>query len=384
MNLKLTYLSLGSNLGDRQINIQSALNQIDKRAGNIISISKLYENPSFGFEGDMFYNCCIGLKTILSPIELLNEILLIEKEGGRIRKMEEGYLSRTIDIDILFYENQTINSDELKIPHPKLHERNFVIKPLLDIAKGKIHPFFKKSILEIGDELKDFSQVVEIKNNLYNPVFNSLEDHNNIVIEGNIGIGKTSLAKKLSKNLNKNLILEGFIDNPFLEKFYQDPKRYALNLELTFLVDRCRQLNDYKNQLDIFKTGVVFDYDIVKSLIFAGVTLNENDFNLYRNIFYFMTKDLLKPNLIIFLMQSPENLLLNIEKRGRYFEKNIKKDYLKKINQAYIKSLKSKTDWNILFIDVSDIDFVENDSDYLELLFRIKDGLAQSVVKLPD
>ena len=157
-----------------------------------------------------------------------------------------------------------------------------------------------------------------------------------------------------------------------------------MNLELTFLVDRCRQLNDYKNQLDIFKTGVVFDYDIVKSLIFAGVTLNENDFNLYRNIFYFMTKDLLKPNLIIFLMQSPENLLLNIEKRGRYFEKNIKKDYLKKINQAYIKSLKSKTDWNILFIDVSDIDFVENDSDYLELLFRIKDGLAQSVVKLPD
>ena len=382
--MKLTYLSLGSNLGDRQINIQSALNQIDKRAGNIISISKLYENPSFGFEGDMFYNCCIGLKTILSPVELLNEILLIEKEGGRIRKIEEGYLSRTIDIDILFYENQTINSDELKVPHPKLHERNFVIKPLLDIAKGKIHPFFKKSILEIGDELKDFSQVVEIKNNLYNPVFNSLEDYNNIVIEGNIGIGKTSLAKKLSKNLNKNLILEGFIENPFLEKFYQDPKRYALNLELTFLVDRCRQLNDYKNQLDIFKTGVVFDYDIVKSLIFAGVTLNENDFNLYRNIFYFMTKDLLKPNLIIFLMQSPENLLLNIEKRGRYFEKNIKKDYLKKINQAYIKSLKSKTDWNILFIDVSDIDFVENDSDYLELLFRIKDGLAQSVVKLPD
>ena len=382
--MKLTYLSLGSNLGDRQINIQSALNQIDKRAGNIISISKLYENPSFGFEGDMFYNCCIGLKTILSPVELLNEILLIEKEGGRIRKMEEGYLSRTIDIDILFYENKTINSDELKIPHPKLHERNFVIKPLLDIAKGKIHPFFKKSILEIGDELKDFSQVVEIKNNLYNPVLNSLEDYNNIVIEGNIGIGKTSLAKKLSKNLNKNLILEGFKENPFLEKFYQDPKRYALNLELTFLVDRCRQLNDYKNQLDIFKTGVVFDYDIVKSLIFAGVTLNENDFNLYRNIFYFMTKDLLKPNLIMFLMQSPENLLLNIEKRGRYFEKNIKKDYLKKINQAYIKSLKSKTDWNILYIDVSDIDFVENDSDYLELLFRIKDGLAQSVVKLPD
>ena len=89
MNTKLTYLSLGSNLGDRQINIQSALNQIDKRAGNIISISKLYENPSFGFEGDMFYNCCIGLKTILSPVELLNEILHIEKEGVELEKSKK-------------------------------------------------------------------------------------------------------------------------------------------------------------------------------------------------------------------------------------------------------------------------------------------------------
>lgn len=382
--MKISYISLGSNLGDRQINIQSALNQIDKRAGNIISISKLYKNPSIGFKGDMFYNCCIGLKTILSPKELLNELLIIEKEGGRIRINKVGYFSRSIDLDILLYEDQIINTKDLKVPHPKLHERQFVVKPLLDIAKGKIHPIFKKSITEIAEDLKDFNNVIEMEANLYNPVFNSLTGYDNIVVEGNIGIGKTSLSKKLSKNLNKNLILEGFKDNPFLEKFYEDPKRYALNLELTFLVDRCRQLNDYKNQLDLFKTGVVFDYDIVKSLIFAGVTLSENDFNLYRNIFYFMTKDLLKHNLIIFLMQSPENLLLNIEKRGRYFEKNIKKDYLKKINQAYIKSLKSKLDWNILFIDVSDIDFVENHSDYLELLFRIKGELTQKVVKLPN
>ena len=374
--MKISYISLGSNLGDRQINIQSALNQIDKRVGNIISISKLYENPSIGFKGDMFYNCCIGLRTILSPKELLNELLIIEKDGGRTRINKVGYFSRTIDLDILLYEDQIINTDYLKVPHPKLHERQFVIKPLLDIAKGKIHPVFKKSITEIADNLKDSSEVIEMEANLYNPVFNSLIDYDNIVVEGNIGIGKTSLSKKLSKNLNKNLILEGFKDNPFLEKFYEDPKRYALNLELTFLVDRCRQLNDYKNQLDLFKTGVVFDYDIVKSLIFAGVTLSENDFNLYRNIFYFMTKDLLKHNLIIFLMQSHENLLLNIEKRGRYFEKNIKKDYLKKINQAYIKSLKSKEDWNILFIDVTDIDFIENNSDYLELLFKIKKELA--------
>ena len=135
-------------------------------------------------------------------------------------------------------------------------------------------------------------------------------------------------------------------------------------------------LNDYKNQLDLFKTGVVFDYDIIKSLILAGVTLTENDFNIYRNIFYFITKDLIKSNLIIFLMQSPENLLNNIKKRGRYFENKIEKEYLKKINQAYLKSLKSNSNLNTLFIDVSDINFVENKLDYMELLFRIKKSLV--------
>jgi 2-amino-4-hydroxy-6-hydroxymethyldihydropteridine diphosphokinase len=374
--MKLAYLSLGSNLGNRQTNIQSALNQIDNRIGNIISISKLYENPAVGFKGEMFYNCCIGIKTILSPKELLNELLVIEKQGGRIRKIQQGYFSRTIDVDILFYENQIINFKELKIPHPKLHKRGFVIKPLLDIAKGKIHPLLKRSIIDIADDFESISDVEELKTKLYNPVINSLLNYDNIVIEGNIGVGKTSLSKKLSKDLNKNIILETFKENTFLEKFYKDPRRYALNLELTFLVDRCRQLNNYKNQLDFFKNGVVFDYDIIKSLIFAGVTLTENDFNLYRNIFYVMTKDLLKPNLLIFLMQTPENLLLNIKKRGRYFENHIKKDYLKKINKAYIKSLKSKVDWNILFINISEIDFVDNDLDYLELLFKIKKELA--------
>ncbi len=378
MKKQLTYLSLGSNIGDKEKNIQYALNEIDKKIGDIISISKLYENPSIGFTGDLFYNCCIGVQTILEPNELLKIILKIEKEGGRIRNKSKRNSSRTIDIDILFYEDQSIISKNLKIPHPKLHEREFVIKPLMDIAKGKIHPVLNKSVLEISHGLKGlkgFKAFKEVDNKIQNPVLNTLSNYNNIVIEGNIGVGKTSLSKKLSEDLNKNLILEGFQENPFLEKFYNNRHRYALNLELTFLVDRCRQLNDYKNQLDLFKTGVVFDYDIVKSLIFAGVTLSENDFNLYRNIFYFMTKDLITPNLIIYLMQTPEKLLLNIEKRGRHFERKINKEYLKKINQAYMKSLKSKTDWKILFIDVSDIDFVENEGHYLELLFRIKRSL---------
>ena len=94
MKMELTYLSLGSNIGDRESNIQSALNQIDRKIGNIISISKLYENPSVGFDGDMFYNCCIGVETILKPQDLLNILLIIEKKAGRIRKKDKNFKNK--------------------------------------------------------------------------------------------------------------------------------------------------------------------------------------------------------------------------------------------------------------------------------------------------
>ena len=124
--------------------------------------------------------------------------------------------------------------------------------------------------------------------------------------------------------------------------------------------------------MDLFKPGVVFDYDIFKSLIFAGVTLSEIDFKLFRDIYYFMTKDLYKSNLVVYLLQKTEKLLSNINNRGREYEKDMSKDYLDKINNAYINYLKNRQDLNIVFIDISDLDFVENHIDYLELLNRIK------------
>jgi len=375
MKTNKVLLSIGSNLGDRKKNIQTALNLIDQKIGDVISISKVYQTPALGFIGDDFYNCCIAISTKLNPLEVLNRILIIEKEGGRLRNNTKKYKSRTIDIDILFYENKIINSLELKIPHPHLQERAFVILPLLDIARSKIHPILKITIEELKDDLKDLNSIHQLDYVLKMPILNTMELFNNIVIEGNIGIGKTTLSKKLSKDLNKILILEGFKENPFLDKFYQDPNRYALNLELTFLIDRCRQLNDYKNQMDLFKSGVVFDYDIFKSLIFAGVTLSEIDFNLFRSIFYSMTKDLFKSNLVIYLLQTTDKLLININKRGRNYEKDINKDYLDKISNAYLKYLNNRPELNVVFVDVSDLDFIEKDEDYLKLLFRIKQKL---------
>ena len=179
--MSLAYLSLGSNVGDKIKNLQLALDQIDSKIGSVITISNLYENPPFGFKGDLFYNCCISVKTKLTPTLLLDELLNIEIEGGRLRDNKKGYKSRTIDLDILFYEDQIINSEGLKIPHPKLQEREFVIRPLLDIAPSKIHPLLEKSVFEIGKKFDDFNSLKEIKISIKNPVFNILK---NFVIHG--------------------------------------------------------------------------------------------------------------------------------------------------------------------------------------------------------
>ena len=244
----------------------------------------------------------------------------------------------------------------------------------MDIAKSKIHPVLNRTISEIDLDLND-TEIIKINDDLVLPVIEKLKSIKNIVIEGNIGVGKTCFSEKLSKDLNKELILEGYMDNPFLEKYYENPDRYALNVELTFLTDRCRQLSDFNNQISLFSSGLVSDYDIFKSLVFAGISLKEIEYNLFRKIFTYMTKDLFKSNLIIYLLQSTEQLLENIKKRGRGFEKKIDKKYLDKINQGYLNYLKNNSDLNIIYVDVSDLDFVESKTDYFELLYRVKKKL---------
>ena len=383
MNLNKVYLSLGSNLGDKIRNLQNAINLIDSEVGNVFSISNVYQTKAQGFTGDDFYNCCISLNTVLKPAALLTKLLKIESLNGRKRSNTKSYQSRNIDIDILFFEDEIIDANNLVIPHPRMHTRNFVMTPLTDLAKSKIHPVIKQTIESINSTLIS-NEIIKIDYCLFMPIFLKLKSIKNIVIEGNIGVGKTSLSKKLSKDLNKELILEGYMENPFLEKYYENPDRYALNVELTFLTDRCRQLSDFNNQMNFFNSGLVADYDIFKSLVFAGVSLKELDFNLFRKIYYYMTKDLFKSNLIIYLLQSSDQLLNNIKKRGRGFEKQITKNYLDKINNAYLTHLKNNPELKVIYIDVSDLNFVESEGHYLELLFRIKSKLGKSFVKFPD
>lgn len=195
-----------------------------------------------------------------------------------------------------------------------------------------------------------------------------LSNFNYITIEGNIGAGKTTLSTMIAEDFNAKLILERFKDNPFLPKFYEDQARYAFPLEMSFLADRYQQLLDDIGQYDLFKDFMIADYDSYKSLIFARVTLAEEEYALYKKLHQIMYKELVKPDLYIYLYQNTERLLANIKKRGRDYEQNISEDYLLKINQGYLNWIKNKAQDNVKIIDISELDFVKNREDYLSIL----------------
>lgn len=369
---KTIYIALGSNKGNKMQFLQSAIDAVFEKIGAVGKISKVYETPALGFEGDNFYNACIMVKTELKPKKLLKELQAIESKLGRAKKTKDSYESREIDLDILFYEDEVINEKSLIVPHPSLHLRRFVLQPLADIAKDIEHPVFKKSIAVLLEECKDTSQIEAIRIWLKNPKKSySFSDFNFIAIEGNIGAGKTSLSKKIAQDFNAKLILERFADNPFLPKFYKEPERYAFTLEMSFLADRYQQISDDLSQLDLFKDFMVSDYDVHKSLVFSKVTLPEDEFRLYRKLFYQVYKDIARPDLYVYLYQNTERLQANIKKRGRKYESEIEDEYLEKINSGYLEFLKSQTDLNVKIIDISDRDFVKNREDYLWLLNEI-------------
>ena len=377
--LKLVYIALGSNRGNKLHYIQSAVDTIFDSVGFVKKLSRVFKTPALGFEGDDFYNACITVETHLSPKKLLKILQQIEKSIGRSKKTSNGYESREIDLDIIFYESDIIQNKNLIIPHPEIQNRKFVLQPLLDILKDFEHPVSKKSIETLFEECKDDSVIEPISLWLKNPRKSyTFNDYNYIAIEGNIGAGKTSLANKIAYDFNAKLILERFADNAFLPKFYKEPERYAFTLEMSFLADRYQQISDDLSQLDLFKDFMVSDYDVNKSLIFSKVTLPEDEFRLYRKLFYQVYRDIAKPDLYVYLHQNTERLKANIKKRGRKYESDIKDEYLEQLNSGYLEFLKSQTELNVKIIDISDRDFVKNRIDYLWILDQINDEVQIS------
>ena len=365
------HISIGSNLGDKLKNIEKAIELIHLRIAIIQSISSIYKTEAVGFKGDDFLNVCISIFSNNLPTDIMQTLLDIESDLGRLRNNKNKIESRTIDIDILLVEDLILNTALLQVPHPKMHERKFVLTPLLEIDPKINHPITKESISDMLRSSSN-SKVKKTKHQISNPKDKiKIDQYKYIAIEGNIGAGKTSLAKKIAIDFNSKLILERFADNPFLPKFYKDPERYAFTLEMSFLSERYQQISEDLSQLNMFNELIVSDYDIHKSLIFSKVNLNEDEFSLYRKLFYDMYKQTLKPDLFVFLNQEIPRLQKNINSRGRDYENEITDEYLLKINSGYFEFFKSRPDINFKIIDISALDFVENRLDYLSIIDSI-------------
>ncbi|TAF12102.1 MAG: 2-amino-4-hydroxy-6-hydroxymethyldihydropteridine diphosphokinase [Flavobacteriia bacterium] len=369
-------LSLGSNQGNRLATIQSCIDLIHREVATVVKVSKIYETPAWGFESEPFYNAAILIHTSKSAQKILKQVLKVETKLGRVRSKEFGYQARMIDVDIIAFDEEIISTETLQVPHPLLQNRKFVLQPMLDLGLNWEHPTLKKTIAQLLLQTEDNSEIKAV-HSIVSPIEKlALQQFNYIAIEGNIGAGKTTLSTKLAEDCNAKLVLERFADNPFLPKFYKDQSRYAFPLEMSFLADRYQQLSDDLAQFDLFKDFVVADYHIFKSLIFAKVTLQEDEFRLYKTMFDIIHKEMPKPDLYVYLYQNTDRLLENIKKRGRSYEQEIPADYLEKINQGYLDYIKTQTDLNVLIIDVSDLDFVKKQEDYVFLFNEINRKIA--------
>lgn len=207
----------------------------------------------------------------------------------------------------------------------------------------------------------------------------SNDDIKFIAVEGVIGAGKTALAKKLKARLESKLILEQFEANPFLENFYSDRKRFAFQTQMFFLINRFKQQEEL-NQEDLFTNYIVCDYIFDKDKIFAYLNLSPEELKLYENVFPLLSRNLRKPDLVIYLQSSLDRLIFNIKKRGRVIERNLTRSYIEELSDAYNHFFFRYNSTPLLIVNSTDIDFVNNDQDFDELfrqIFRDDRGVTE-------
>ncbi len=188
--------------------------------------------------------------------------------------------------------------------------------------------------------------------------------HTYIAVEGNIGAGKSSLAHKLASRFEARLILEEFEDNSFLPKFYEDKRRFAFPLEMSFLAARFNQLKKQLLEGDIFKRVIVSDYVFAKCMLFSRVNLDDDEYDLYLKLFDIINLQIRQPDLLVYLHNPIEKLQWNITNRGRPYEQNISDEYLQSLSDAYMQYIHTNPQLRVLVIDCSSLDFVNNEDHY--------------------
>ncbi|MCB9283983.1 MAG: deoxynucleoside kinase [Lewinellaceae bacterium] len=206
--------------------------------------------------------------------------------------------------------------------------------------------------------------------------------HQFIAIEGNIGAGKTTLCKMLERDFQCRLVLEEFADNPFLSYFYENPERYAFPVELFFLTERHKQLQENLIQRDLFQETVVSDYYFVKTLLFAKNNLHEEEYRLFQRLFHILNASFPKPDLLVYLHRPVDQLVRNIQNRGRAYEQEISPHYLHSIQESYQDFFRATNNLPILHIDLGDINFQNAEDHYLEIIRLIRKKYPAGIHKM--
>ena len=351
MKLQRYYLGLGSNQEHRLWHIQTAILQLNTEDFHVIGCSKVYENAAQGFQGAPFYNCCVAVDTSRDSSELLSLALELEQQHGRKRiQGKEGYQDRPLDIDLLLGP-KTVQTASLTLPHPRMTQRRFVLEPLEELMGSLNDSIPLKMVSKWLSDCPDHSRLTPIAHELVCTEQALWNTTKTIVIEGCIGVGKTSLCKLLSERYGLTEHLEAFESNPYLNQFYQDPSAYALPTELHFLTDRHQALLHLKG-----KQGVIADYHISKSKLFASLNLSGEDLVLFNRFFEWSEQLTEAPELYVLLDAPTPVLQERIKKRSREIEKGIEATYLERIREAY-HNLHKKEDERLL-IETTEFDFV--------------------------
>lgn len=192
--------------------------------------------------------------------------------------------------------------------------------------------------------------------------------YNFITIEGCIGAGKTTLSKMLAAHYSCTSFFENFEDNPYLQNFYEDPAKHAFSLELFFMAERYQQQKKLLEEINLFGDKVISDYAFFKSLIFANITLKDDELQLYKMLFHIIYPNIKSPEIILYLHKPTDLLLANIKKRGRSYESDITGDYLEKLNETYLDFFKQQNKSKVVIVDSANLDFVKRKDDFIFLL----------------
>jgi len=316
----IAYIGLGSNLGDRQRTIRDALATLGRHGEiEVMRVSDIKETAPLGQASEPYYlNGVAEIRTTLSPEGLLSVLMTTEDVLGRTRRGRWG--PRTIDLDLLLFGQQILRLGHLIVPHPQMHLRSFVLDGLCQLKGDLVHPLFNESVRELARRLGG-------GNFMLDPAGPQL-----VSIGGPIGVGKTTLAKRLAAALDGEALLEPYDTNPFLPQVYAGHRELALDSQLYFLLHRADQLRpDALSQERVSLTDYVFQ----KELIYARRLLDAEQLKLYERVNEVFAATVKDPVLVIYLEDSPERCLERIHRRNRPYEQQIGLEFLEVLHEGY-------------------------------------------------